>query len=198
MWKRILLKEWSKFNRLSYIKDIWQSKNGSILWMFLCDCWNITTARNSHVISGNKSSCGCAKFDHWLTSHRLYKIWVWMMNRCNNKNNPRYHIYWNRWIYVCSERKSVWNFIKDMYPSYIEWLSIDRIDNNKWYYKDNCRRATNKEQSINRSITKIIKYKSFEWTLPDLCRDMWLNYKTIYSRTTKSNMSLEDAINYAK
>ena len=73
---------------------------------------------------------------HGLSGHILYAKWVNMMHRCYNK---RYFDWGGRGITVCDRWHSVANFIEDMYPSYINGLSLDRKDNDKGYSKDNCR-----------------------------------------------------------
>ncbi len=86
---------------------------------------------------------------HRLTKHRLYKTWNGMLRRCNSSNHIHYEYYGARGIVVCDRWLDVQNFIDDMYPSYIEGLTLDRIDNNKGYYKENCRWATNELQHRN-------------------------------------------------
>lgn len=89
---------------------------------------------------------------HGLSKHRLYLCWFNMMQRCFDKNHKFYACYGGRGISVCDEWLDVSNFIEDMYPSFKEGLTLDRIDNNKGYYKDNCRWATQEIQSRNTRI----------------------------------------------
>lgn len=84
--------------------------------------------------------------------NKLYHSYLWIKQRCYNKNSQHYDNYWWRWIIVCE--RWLWlywftNFCEDMWPR-PEWTSIDRIDNNWNYEPLNCRRATIYEQSINR------------------------------------------------
>lgn len=94
------------------------------------------------------------KKTHWMSQTRIYTIFIWLLQRCNNKNNPSYDRYGGRWI------KCEWNnfeeFYADMWTTYKNWLTIDRIDNNWNYCKENCRWATIEQQSYNRRNNNII------------------------------------------
>lgn len=78
-----------------------------------------------------------------------------MISRCLNNNDKSYVNYGGRGISVCDSWLSLENFISDMYPTFQEGLSIDRIDNNKGYFKDNCRWTDKMVQ--NRNTRKIRK-----------------------------------------
>ena len=78
-----------------------------------------------------------------------------MGDRCHNPKNSRYENYGGRGIKVCDRWLDINNFIEDMYPSYQESLTSDRIDVNGNYEPDNCRWATNQVQGRNsRDICK--------------------------------------------
>ena len=71
-----------------------------------------------------------------------------MIQRCTNKNTPTYKYYGGRGITVCDKWKKHTGFYEDMYEQYIlaaekhgvgrRSFCIDRINNDKGYYKDNC------------------------------------------------------------
>lgn len=94
----------------------------------------------------------------------LGEVYRGLRARCVYTNNQQYKYYGGRGI------KLMWSsykeFKKDMETSYLEHLtkytklqtSLDRIDNNGNYCKENCRWATAKQQARN-SRKKLIIYK---------------------------------------
>lgn len=87
---------------------------------------------------------------HGMTHTATYKCWLNMKDRCGNPNTPTYKHYGGRGITVCDRwQKSFKDFLSDMGEK-PDNLSLDRIDNNKGYYKENCRWATEQQQRINR------------------------------------------------
>lgn len=91
----------------------------------------------------------------------LYKWYSSMIARCYNKNNKNFKNYWWRWISICSEW--LWmdwfsTFIRDMWER-PEGCTLDRIDVNGNYCKQNCRWSDMFTQSNNkRSKHKVWVY----------------------------------------
>jgi hypothetical protein len=81
-------------------------------------------------------------------NHPLYTTWRKMRERCNNPNHKFFHHYGGRGIKVCPEWDNFWVFVSDMGERPVGH-SLDRIDNNKGYSKNNCRWATRSEQRKN-------------------------------------------------
>lgn len=86
---------------------------------------------------------------HGFSRHRLYGTWSMMMQRCYNKNHKSFLTYGGLGISVCDEWHNIENFIKDMQPSFIEGMTLDRIKSSKNYSKENCRWSSDIVQSRN-------------------------------------------------
>lgn len=156
-------------NQLTLIKDLGmiypteKSKRKSRYGIYKCYCGTEFRTQIQNVKNKTTKSCGChniaktverniARSTHNLTNHRLYNIWCKMIKRCSDKNSKSFKDYGGRGITVCDEWLNVENFINDMYPTFIEGLSIDRVDNDKGYNKSNCRWTTRTIQSRNKRI----------------------------------------------
>lgn len=50
-----------KYNKLTAIKYIGKTKNGSAIWLWKCDCGNEKEIIANSVKTGNTKSCGCLK-----------------------------------------------------------------------------------------------------------------------------------------
>ena len=77
-----------------------------------------------------------------------YLAWRDMHNRCNNTAHTRYSDWGGRGITVCEKWNDFENFLCSMGEK-PQGLSLERKDNDKGYYPDNCKWATPMEQSNN-------------------------------------------------
>jgi hypothetical protein len=111
-------------------------------------------------------SCGCyAKNKNKIifTTHGLSKspewnTWKSMKSRCLNPKNKFYKNYGGRGIKICDEwTNSFDNFFKDMGVR-PKNHSLDRINNNGNYCKENCKWSTYEEQQNNKRQNRNIEY----------------------------------------
>ena len=140
--------------------------------MFLCrcSCGKVFEAIRYNVLEGKSKTCGCsrgkASIRHGMSKSREYKVWTGIKQRCLNPNNEKYPRYGGRGITVCSRWMLFDNFLFDM-GEIPNGMSIDRIDNNKGYSKENCRWATNREQSRNKSNNVLLSLNGKQKTIKD-------------------------------
>lgn len=84
------------------------------------------------------------------TSHPLYRTWHNMLKRCYVEEASGYISYGGRGIDVCERWWHFENFLSDMGNKPSRYHSLERIDNDKGYFKENCKWATRSEQCFNR------------------------------------------------
>lgn len=141
-----------------------------------CSCGKNKTVYIYNLTNGKTKSCGCLRreenrerfsldvyknrsINERKELKKMYGVLKSATRRCHDPLNKQYKSYGGRGIAVCKEwrEKHGFNtFVKDMgiRPN---GGTLDRIDNNKGYSKDNCRWATWKENQSNRRDN--LKYK---------------------------------------
>lgn len=176
------------FNKLTVV-SFWGKKNKANYWNCICDCGNTSIIKGSHLKSNSIKSCGCLigqacikrLTTHGFSNTPEYYVWTTMKARCLNPNNKSYKNYGKRGIIVCEEwLNSFETFILDMGLRPSKEYSLERINNNDNYCKQNCRWATRTEQANNtRQSLKVINTETNEIfsSIADAARN--INMKTV-------------------
>jgi len=129
-----------------------------------------------------------------LRKTRLYSIWANMLQRTGNPNNPSFKFYGAKGIVVCEKWKKFEGFISDMYDFYKPELTLDRINNNKGYSKDNCRWATWEQQYINKKKSKSFTFNGETKTLHEWAKSLGIPRGALYSRIYEYGWKIEEAL----
>jgi hypothetical protein len=129
------------------------------------------------------------------TITKEYRAYKGMKSRCYSASNSK-KTYQQKGIKVCQRwLDSFDNFVDDMGESPTNKHSLDRIDNNGDYCKDNCRWATDDTQSNNRGEFNLLyTFDGVTLTLKQWSRKLNIKYLTLYSRMFRDGFSFEYSI----
>ena len=183
-----IIKAGDKYNRLTAVRFDHRNKHGSQYWLFKCDCENEKIIRVSSVKNNSAKSCGCLhkeiKTTHGMSHSNEYHSWASMKQRCLNKKNSHYKNWGGRGIKICKRWMKFENFYKDM-GERLEGTTLDRIDNNKGYLKENCRWATAKEQLSNTRRNHLLTYNGRTMTVTQWASQIGISRMTLHKRVKK-------------
>lgn len=173
------------FDRLTIISFNRTDKQYRTYWNCLCTCGKQTEVRTDQLTRGIAKSCGCLQKEtvsivnrtHGLTTSkssalekRTSNIYHGMMHRCYDPNQTGYENYGGRGIKVCDRWHNIDNFITDM-GICPEDFTIERIDVNADYSKENCIWLHYSKQAANRRNTIHILINGKDYSLMDACRE---------------------------
>lgn len=174
-----------------YIKGeghVWTVKNNSTGEVSKKNTYELTggtdTAANNYKNKTNrKLKDGAKNVKHGMSNTKFYREWKQMKNRCNNPSQPHYPEYKDKGY--APEWETFEGFYNDMYDTYVEGLTIDRIDGNLGYFPENCRWADYKTQLRNtRANVKVTLCEGLDYkcNLIDLSDAFGMNSNTARSR----------------
>jgi hypothetical protein len=194
----------TRFERLTTVRLV--TVGSYKKWLCLCDCGNERLVTKPNLYSGNTKSCGCLnkelakkrRTSHGHTSgyksSKVYQVWQGMRRRCYEPKNKRFADYGGRGIKVCERwKKSFESFLEDMgIPP--AGYSIDRIDNQKGYFPENCRWANRSTQMKNRRNAFLITFNGETKNLVEWAEITQIKADTIAARIKAYGWSIEKAL----
>jgi hypothetical protein len=196
------------FTRLTVTGPADSSKGGQAQWTCRCLCGREVVIRALLLKTGRTQSCGCLRAEitsarskvihkrHGATRNGVptpeWSAWSGMRARCNNSAHKQYGHYGGRGITVCdSWNNSFETFLSDMGPRPSPLHSIDRINNNSGYCKENCRWATRTEQNNNLRTNHLVTIKGRTQTASQWSRELGVD-RSVVKRMGNSNLSDSD------
>jgi len=182
---RKILNIGDKFGGWIILEQLQEKKNGYILYKVKCLC-GTEMIHAGHYIRSLKSpfcrSCSAKKripkgkenkfFKHGASMkdnplRNTNKVWVVMKQRCNNINSRDYKNYGGRGINYCEKWETFEGFVDDM-GKCPKGLSLDRINNDGNYEKNNCRWSTRTQQNNNRRDNTIFMIENVRVTRTEI------------------------------
>lgn len=148
--------------------------------------------------SANNSAGGLSKIDSF------YHVFARVRARCSYPTHPDYPRYGGRGISFIWKDYPAFKF--DMYDSYIQHkqtntsTTLERIDNNGPYSKENCKWATWKEQAKNKRTSRYITYKGRTQIVSDWANEIGCDRHTLLYRLDSGwspEQIIETPISYA-
>ncbi len=167
-------------------------KDTNARWHCQCDCGNLHVAYGGDLGKGKNTNCGCLRKSqkgvpktHGMSKTKVYRTWNHMRTRCLNKSDSHYPQYGGRGITVCERWEKFENFVSDMgLPT--EDQSIDRIDNDKGYYPENCHWATAAQQANNRRTRRLLTNKGITLSLTQWAKILGITPGTMWERAERN------------
>lgn len=153
MKKHIEIPAGSQFGHLTVIEKTDERAGNEILYLAACECGANKLVPAGGLRRGKTKSCGCMQHapKHGMSRSDEYSIRHGMIRRCHAPGSPGYAEYGGRGIAVCDEwRASFDAFFADMGPRPSRLHSIDRINPDLGYFKENCRWALPTTQARNK------------------------------------------------
>jgi hypothetical protein len=141
-------------------------RTSNAYWTCQCICGTIKDIGASGLRNGTTRSCGCLRREttrknktiHGKRHTPEYRIWHHMLDRCEKLSDAAYSRYGGRGITVSEPWHDFATFLQDMGAKPEKGYTLERVDNNGPYSKDNCIWATYTEQGRNKRNNVILTY----------------------------------------
>jgi hypothetical protein len=185
------------------ILEFVSSKNYKEKFKCRCECGTESIILLSSLQSGVSKSCGCLRKKdlikkviqpnviHGYSNTPTYYSWQSMKKRCNSGR------YKDKEIKICDRwigENGFKNFFDDLGEK-PNGTSLDRIDNDKGYYKENCKWSIPSDQSANRDCTIFVTYKDKTLTLSQWSKESKISSSILYKRIFQHKWDLDRAFN---
>lgn len=163
-------------------------------WLCRCACGTESVRKGGQLRYAERKgifqSCNACAATISQTTHGLsktpeYKVWHGMLKRCNDPSHYAYKDYGGRGITVCERWERFENFYEDMCPRPYPKATLDRIDNNKGYSKENCRWADFSTQNCNTRAQNLLTIDGVTKNVNTWAKENGISFTLIKARLGK-------------
>ncbi len=172
-------------------------------WLCRCTCGGLKIIESRHFKDSHSSSCGCQasrntmgarSATHGMSNSAEYGIWCKIKERCYNPEIKSFKNYGGRGIQMSDEwRDSFPAFYADMGARPGPEYSVERLNNDGHYEKDNTTWATDMEQGANKRNNVLLTFQGETLHLSAWARRTGLKRLTLAMRIRKG-WSVEKAL----
>lgn len=184
-------KEGKRYGELTILSRLGR-RSGFIWWACSCSCGKELAVISHKLREGSAKDCGCRVKPVRETKSSLKEVWLRMLERCNSPKHIGYKNYGGRGIKVSEDWLTFENFERDMGPS--NGLTLERIDTNLGYNKDNCKWDTFLAQTRNRRCTITLTYNNHTKPLSEWAQITGIPNQILINRKKKLNYSDFDCL----
>lgn len=178
---------------------------GSGKWRCRCRCGRAKVVVGHTLLSGRSRSCGCLSSEitarmnsirgHHMSNTKTWRSWNAMIHRCTDPKDKDYPRWGGRGITVAPEWMEFPQFLADMGERPLG-TTLDRMNNNGGYSKDNCRWATDLQQQNNRRSNVFITFRGNTLSISDWARRSGISRCVLWSRLRKHHWPVSKALTH--
>lgn len=172
-------------------------------WICRCECGTVNIMIHpTSLKNGNTRSCGCLRresigrvnYKHGRSRSKEYITWQNMISRCHDIRDKQYPDWGGRGIVVCPEWQVDFSaFFRDMGAAPTAGHSIERVDNDGPYSRENCRWIPRGDQSRNTRRNRFLEYGGKRMIMSDWAREIGTAPSVLHNRL-KRGLTVEQAL----
>jgi hypothetical protein len=170
-------------------------------WLCRCSCGHQQRVSTISLKHGNSKGCRACyvatkvrKHGMADTSMKEYRQWRDMRQRCNSSHHKLFPYYGGRGISICSEWDDFSKFHSDM-GSCPQAMTLERIDNDANYSRDNCKWASWAEQARNKRNNNWQTSRGIRLIVADWATQLQVDPKTIMKRI-KQGWTMDQVVDF--
>lgn len=192
-WKDVLGTNINGWECLEYVKT---SRYGQIFrWKHTCGKEVVKSACDIRLRKGTTCPCHPGKRGGKVPQYHIgtRRTQGAMIARCSDPTHVAYKRYGGRGISFDPRWAEYSEFVKDM-GERPDGYELDRIDNSRGYYKENCRWVTRSTNLRNTSVNRKFLYEGVQLCVAEIAEMAGIPYHRAWSRLTKHGFTVEQTL----